>query len=295
MTNYIQIVHFNGRLYRTIISGMNIMKIQLRWLGNAGFEFQLGQTTLIVDPFLTRPRFYQTYFGHVAPDEAALRKHIPRCDAILVTHAHFDHCMDAPAIALRTRARVYGSTNTCRLMKAARLPTEQTYKIANGDSFDINNIHVSVLPAAHPWIPGYTFGKLRRELEFPLRLRDYRMDACFSFLLEYEGTRILVWSSTRPEGAPRADLLTCRAVSSQRWYDKLLDQVQPKLVLPQHWDDTYQPLSDDPQPFFSAPRLGIPPIGRIDLADFSARVHRAAPDCAILIPDIFKPYFCELA
>ena len=109
-------------------------------------------------------------------------------------------------------------------------------------------------------------------LEFPLRLRDYRMDACFSFLLEFEGTRILVWSSTRPEGAPRADLLTCRAVSSQRWYDKLLGQVQPRLVLPQHWEDTYQPLSDDPRPFFSAPRLGIPPIGRIDLADFSARV-----------------------
>jgi hypothetical protein len=274
---------------------MNIMKIQLRWLGNAGFEFQLGKTTLTVDPFLTRPHFYQTYFGRVAPDEAALQKHITRSDAILVTHAHFDHCMDAPAVAIRTGASVHGSANTCRLMRAAGLPAEQTHVVAADDHFSINDVRVNVLPAAHPWIPGYTFGQLRGKLEFPLRLRDYRMDACFSFLLEFEGTRILVWSSTRPDGAPRADLLTCRAVSSQIWYDKLLGQVQPSLVLPQHWEDTYQPLSHDPQPFFSAPRLGVPPIGRIDLADFSARVRRAAPDCDILVPDIFKTYSCELA
>ena len=271
------------------------MNIQLRWLGNAGFEFQLGQTVLIVDPFLTRPRFIQTYFGHVAPDEAALRKYIPRCDAILVTHAHFDHCMDAPAIAMRTGARVHGSANTCRLMRSAGLPARQTHEIASGDDFEFNGIRVSALPAAHPRIPGYTSGRLRRKLEFPLQLRDYRMDTCYSYLLEYEGTRILVWSSTQPLNAPRADLLTCRAVSSQRWYDRLLQQVKPKLVLPQHWDDTYQPLSDAPQPFFSAPHPGVPPIGRIDLADFSARVRRAAPECAILAPDIFKSYSIELA
>jgi hypothetical protein len=202
--------------------------------------------------------------------------------------------MDAPAIAQRTGATAHGSANTCRLMQAAGLPAQQTHEIASGDEFEIKGIRVSVLPAAHPWIPGYTFGKLRQKLNFPLRLRDYRMDACFSFLLEFKGTRVLIWSSTRPNDAPRADLLTCRAVSSQYWYDELLRQVQPKLVLPQHWEDTYQPLSNDPQPFFSAPRLALPPIGRIDLTDFSARVQQAAPDCAILVPDIFKVYSYNL-
>ena len=64
MTNYIQFVYFRicCLLCINIDYRMNIMNIQLRWLGNAGFEFQLGQTTLIVDPFLTRPRFCPNLF-----------------------------------------------------------------------------------------------------------------------------------------------------------------------------------------------------------------------------------------
>jgi L-ascorbate metabolism protein UlaG (beta-lactamase superfamily) len=46
------------------------MTAQLRWLGNAGFEFQIDGTTLIIDPFLTRPKAYQLLFGRVMVDEA---------------------------------------------------------------------------------------------------------------------------------------------------------------------------------------------------------------------------------
>jgi L-ascorbate metabolism protein UlaG (beta-lactamase superfamily) len=266
------------------------MLFQFRWLGNAGFEFQIHQTTIIVDPFLTRPQLLQVFFGRVQPDETALQSHIQRCDHILVTHAHFDHCMDAPEIALRCGAQVHGSANTCRLMQAAGLFPDQTHEINSGDIFTINDVRVSVLPAAHPWIPGYNRGKLKPNLKFPIRLMDYRMDTCFSFLIDTNDSRILVWSSTHTAGAPRADLLTCRAVSSQRWYDELLGLVQPKLVIPQHWDDTYQPLSENPKPFYSAPRPGIPPVQRIHLEDFQKKVIRADTHCQVLLPRIFQTY-----
>ena len=266
------------------------MSIQMRWLGNAGFEFEMGGLTLIVDLFLTRPKARNLFFERVEPDEAALRKHIPRCDHILVTHAHFDHCMDAPEIALRTGAVVHGSANTCAIMRMAGVPEGQIRFIEANTSFNISEIGVSVFQAAHPLIPGYTPGRVNPALAFPAHLRDYRMDACYSYLLEYEGRRILIWSSTRSAGAPRADLLTCRAVSGQRWYEELLNQVQPRVVIPQHWDNFFQPLSSHPRPFFGVPRLGFPPVRRIDLGDFKTRVMKARPECRVLLPEIFKAY-----
>ncbi len=269
--------------------------MKIKWLGNAGFEFRIDRTTLLVDPFLTRPKAYQTYFGRIAPDQAALQRYIPVCDHILVTHAHFDHCMDAPAIAMRTGARVHGSANTCRLMEAAGLPAAQIHEVAAGDVFKTGDVRIRVLPAAHPWIPGYSRGKLKKKLKFPLRLPDYRMDACFSFLLEANGARILVWSSTHSVGAPAADLLTCRAVSSPRWYAKLLGQVRPRVAVPQHWDDFFQPLTLHPRPFFGTPRPAIPPIRRIDLQDFQEKVDRAHPNCRVLLPEIFQTYSIEVS
>ena len=270
------------------------MQIRLRWLGNAGFEFQISQTTLIVDPFLTRPKARHVFFGRIQPDEYSLEKYIQHCDHILVTHAHFDHCMDAPSLARRTGAVVHGSHNTCQLMRAAGLPDEQVHMITYQDEFQIGGINISVLPAAHPWIPGYTRGRLASTLRFPLRLRDYRMDDCFSFLLQAGGKRMLVWSSTHSQGAPRADLLTCRAVSSQGWYRELLNEVKPNFVLPQHWDDFTQPLNEKPLPFFSTPRLGIHPLQRIDLQEFKLRINQVRPHSQILLPGIFKEYTLEI-
>ena len=266
------------------------MQIKLRWLGNAGFEFRIMQTTLIVDPFLTRPKLHQVFFGRVQPDENSLEKYIPHCDHILVTHTHFDHCMDAPSIARRTRATVHGSHNTCQLMRAAGLPEAQVHEITCQDEFQIGGIDITVLPAAHPWLPGYTRGRLTANLRFPLRLPAYRMDGCFSFLLQAGGKRMLVWNSTHSQGAPQADLLTCRAVSGQRWYRELLNDVKPNLILPQHWDDFFRPLSEKPLPFFSTPRPGIPPLQRIDLQDFKLQINQAFPHSRVLLPEIFKEY-----
>lgn len=270
------------------------MEIFIRWLGNAGYEFTLGQQTLLIDPFLTRPRRQNAYFGRVTPDIDAIHEHIHACDHILVSHAHFDHFMDVPEIARRTGALVHGSYNTCELAKKLGVPSSQTHEIHDQDRIQLGEIEVEVIPAAHPWIPGYTAGKLPKKIQPPMRLRDYRMDECFSFRITCQGKRLLVWSSTRTEGAMPANLLVCRAVSGQRWYARMLEMVQPKVVMPSHWDDMFAPLSDPVRPFFSPPRLAWPPVERIDLKGFERKTLEAWPECEVMAPERFGVFEIEV-
>ena len=245
---------------------------------------------MLVDPFLTRPRQTQVFFGRAAVDRQVVNEHVKECSHLLISHAHFDHFMDVPEIGARTGAMVHGSANTCELARRLGIPENQTHQIGAKDEFVIDDINIKVIPAAHPWIPGYTQGQLKMELKPPLRLRDYRMDSCLSFLISFQGRRILVWSSFATANAEAADVLICRAVSGESWYARLMAGVQPRLAIPSHWDDMFRPLSEPPRPYFSPPRLALPPLRRIDLGEFERRVKKANPGCEVLLPERFKEY-----
>ncbi len=266
------------------------MKFIFRWLGNAGYEFRLEKNILLVDPFLTRPRQEQIFFGRAGVDNEAIGAHVKECDHILVSHAHFDHFMDVPEIAACTGAIMHGSANTCVLAQKLGIPEAQFHRIYAGDEFEIDGIKVKAIPAQHPWIPGYTCGQIRKDLKIPPRLRDYRMDSCLSFLISIRGMRILVWSSTGTDYAEEADVLICRAVSDELWYARMMESVKPRLVIPSHWDDMFRPLSESTRPYFSPPRPVLPPIKRIDLGEFEHKVKKAKPDCEVLVPERFKEY-----
>jgi len=62
--------------------------IQFRWLGVGGIEIRVEQQILAVDPFFTRPPFRRLWFGRVRPNRKLIADLMPRCNHILVTHAH---------------------------------------------------------------------------------------------------------------------------------------------------------------------------------------------------------------
>ena len=71
------------------------MPITLTWTGHATWLIDTGAGTLLVDPFFDE-----------CPTSSMKAKDVA-CDAILVTHGHFDHVADLVAIAKRTKAKVY--------------------------------------------------------------------------------------------------------------------------------------------------------------------------------------------
>ena len=75
--------------------------VVLKWLGIAGWEIQIGQTTILIDPFLTRGEV--NLGAEWKTDEAAVLKAINRADYIFAGHSHADHIADIPFIAKEVR------------------------------------------------------------------------------------------------------------------------------------------------------------------------------------------------
>src|SRR4051812_5917275 len=71
--------------------------LHLRWLGTAGFELRCGDHVLLIDPYVTRSSLARCIASPLVSDEALVHATIPRADAIIVGHTHFDHALDVPA------------------------------------------------------------------------------------------------------------------------------------------------------------------------------------------------------
>ena len=267
--------------------------VWFRWLGVAGIELCVGDRTLVTDPFFSRPPFRHIWLGRPEPDRALIAENVPRCESILVTHPHWDHLMDVPEVARQTGATVYGSANTRQFAVACGVSEERVRLIRAGDQLRAEPFRIEVLPAIHATLLGQPIfaGAMPRHPRLPPRLRDYRMDADFSFLLEIAGLRLLDWSSERAESAISADVLFIKPHHAQQaFYRDVLSAVRPRLVIPIHWDDFLRPLSRPLRPSFGFPAWSIPPLRRVDLNRFRQLIERFAPETTVFVPDIFRRY-----
>ena len=84
-------------------------EVRVTYLGTNGYQFEAAGHVLLVDPYFSRVPLCEVAFNqHIESDprrvEAGLAHLRPRADAILATHAHFDHLLDVPAIMRRTGA-----------------------------------------------------------------------------------------------------------------------------------------------------------------------------------------------
>ena len=263
------------------------LPIWFRWLGVAGIELRANDQILVIDPFFTRPPIWRMWFGRVHPNRSLIAKKIQRCHFVLVTHAHWDHVMDVPEVVRHTGATAFGSPNACQLLVALGVPEEQIHKIEGGDKLLLGEFEVEVLPAEHRKTPIDRFinGPLPANLLPPLRLRDYRMDHCFSFLVHISEYRLLCGEQPVP-----ADVLFAVPLNTLPYYESLLRHVQPQAIIPIHWDDPFRPLSKPVRPMFKLPAWAIPPLQRMDPSEFKQEIEEIAPETTVLIPEMFRTY-----
>ncbi len=126
------------------------------WLGTAGIALHDGTTGLLLDPFVSRPGVLRVGLGRpVAPDEAQVAswlRHLAMdpVAAVMVSHSHYDHALDAPVFALRTGAVVLGSESTAWLARGAGLQEARIKVVVPGRPERFGAFEVTFLESEHP-------------------------------------------------------------------------------------------------------------------------------------------------
>jgi len=119
----------------------------LKWLGVAGWEIQIGETVILIDPFITRGE--ASLGKEWNTDEVAVLKTISRADYIFAGHSHADHIADIPFIAKRFGAKVIGSRTTTNIALTGGVDKSQVITISGGEKLDFKEFSVQVIESEH--------------------------------------------------------------------------------------------------------------------------------------------------
>jgi L-ascorbate metabolism protein UlaG (beta-lactamase superfamily) len=196
-------------------------RVQLKYLGTAGWEITDGRTVVLIDPFLTRPRIVTpgddtlatdprplfTVTDIAQSDTAVIDAHIQRADFILITHTHSDHVLDLPYIAKKTGATVVGTESTYNYARSCGVPGGQLIVVRGGEDYEFGAISVRVVPSLHGVLRNAPF--LRRDPDAPLlpsvfpatakppyRFMDLRIEGgTLAYPIRINGRQILVFGS----------------------------------------------------------------------------------------------------
>jgi L-ascorbate metabolism protein UlaG (beta-lactamase superfamily) len=248
-----------------------------QWLGTAGLKITHAGSTVLIDPYLTRNALARP-FQPLRPRDFA------GADAIFISHGHFDHLADVPAIVEASGASVYCSEVAARTLMAKGVPPSRLNPLAGGDSLDLECCAVRVATCSHirfdarlvlttlPRLLGRPRGLLRQTRGMPSGPVLIWNMTIGGVTLVHLGSLGLTPSAAREAGVSGPDILfpplqghtdICRLAAD------LTAAVRPRAVVPLHQDDFFPPVSQ-----------------AVDVRPFKLLVAARVPDCAFYEPTI---------
>jgi L-ascorbate metabolism protein UlaG (beta-lactamase superfamily) len=278
--------------------------VTLKYLGAAGWEISDGTTFILIDPYLSRINGPAPPGGHpmvgdtrraygwgdiASPDAGAIDAHIQRADFVLITHTHYDHVLDTPYIAIKTRAVVIGTESTENVMRAYSVPEEQLITVRGGEDYEFGAFSLKVIPSIHSSLDHkryFSSATAPAGMKAPLTLEQIHPEGgTLAYLIRFNGHQILVFGGMnyieREIEGLEPDVAVIGAGSSRKEiYDytgRLMRALHsPALVLPTHWDNFLAPYSASQQTNLDA------------LQSFVKEVVAASPKTKVIVPKYFE-------
>lgn len=255
--------------------------VKVTYFGNTTILLSDGETTLLVDGFFSRPNLLIVQFGTIKPNEKVIQKQLDlaqvgRVDALLIGHSHYDHALDAPLVAKKLDAIAaeqgkhtvtMGSSSYALIHQGGGAPCDRAHLHVvdrDGMTRKFGKFTVSFRPSEHisPHLPGQSdmMGPIQAPVVPPAKAKDYKCDPVYVLHIKHadEGSIAITTTAgalkdqfkglTADVAMPAVGLLSKEPRDKQEFYwREAVEKLNPKTVIPVHWDNFLVKLDDSPQ------------------------------------------------
>jgi len=225
--------------------------LEVEWLGVSGYRITYEGKTIFIDPYLSRVLLRRT----TLPDPAALDRFVKapgEVVGVLVGHTHFDHAVDAPAIARRFDCKAYGSDSLVALMALHGL-AERAVEVEPYATYELGPFEVSFTPSVHSkLLLGLAVpydGDLTCEHLDGLSPNAYRCGQVWGIsirvggvLIYHQGSANLVDDAVRERDVDVFLAGVAGRSFTRDYWKRILPRLNPRTVVPTHYDNFFRPL-----------------------------------------------------
>jgi L-ascorbate metabolism protein UlaG (beta-lactamase superfamily) len=187
---------------------------------------------------------------------------------VLVGHTHFDHAVDAPAIAARTGCRAYGSESLVNLMALHGL-ADRAVEVEPYRTYELGPFEVGFTPSAHSkLLLGLAVpydGELSCDHLDSLSPGAYRCGQVWGISVKvggvhlyHQGSANLLDDAIRAAGVDVFLAGVAGRSFTRDYWARILPRLDPAVVVPTHYDNFFRPLGEQME-FVSNVRLSALP------------------------------------
>jgi L-ascorbate metabolism protein UlaG (beta-lactamase superfamily) len=254
-----------------------------QWLGAAGFRVEHRGRVMLIDPYLTSRGADADPVQPLGPED------VSDAEVIFVSHGHFDHLADVPAVVRASGAGVFCSGIAADTLERKGVPPSKIRRLSGGESLDAGICTVRVFPTEHIV---FDLALILRTAPRVLRpsnlnllagIRGMPSGPVLVYWFDFDGLSVvhmgslgMVGEEARQLGIENIDILMPPLQGHTHICSRaarLTAAISPRAVVPQHHDDFFPPVSQ-----------------RVELMPFQAMVSRMAPGCAYFEPHMNVPF-----
>ncbi|MBO5210178.1 MAG: MBL fold metallo-hydrolase [Lachnospiraceae bacterium] len=225
--------------------------MKITWFGAASLLIEYAEDRILIDPFLPL---------RGAENPAFLLDYVEE-DSILITHGHLDHLSSIPNIMEHADATVYCSALPAATLEKKKVNGDQIAVIQPGNILHFGQIKVTVLPGKHiefdSQIKKNTLinPRMLRYLPntFALAIQNFSYkegNETLIYQIDAGSKRILVLGSLNlDENTEYPKYVDMLVLPYQGATDlitpalSIIEKIEPKTVLLDHFDDAFPPIS----------------------------------------------------